>query len=185
MARFVSPVMLDSPATLTSLLQQNDGVLWYIVSGSEHELDQARAKALQLTRQHPQFVVAVPRAPTDLLARLQQKHALEALRTSAEYKSADYQDLLGDAGQIGKDYVDTFWQVRRAFEQPQVFDWYRGGHVVNVTMPEHVSSLASTVMSDVFSATPTHKTAQHLKPSGKSTPLRNALDNSILFASTL
>lgn len=181
-ARFVSLATLDSPATLSQHLEQNDGVLWYVVSNSDHELDQARAKALQLSRQEQRLVIAVPRTPTDLLMRLQQKLALEHLRETAEYMSAAYQDLLGDAGQIGKDYVGTFRQVRQTFEQPQNFDWHREGRQVNVTTPAHVSSLASTVMSEVFSATPAHKTAQHLKPTGKSTPLRNALDNSLLQA---
>lgn len=181
-ARFISSAMLDSPATVTQYRPQNDGMLWYVVSNSDHELDQARAKALQLTRQEPQLAIAVPHNPTDLLMRLQQKLALEHLRNTPEYRSAAYQDVLGDAGQIGKDYVGTFRQVRHAFEQPQNFDWYRGGHQIPITISAHVSSLASTIMSEVFSATPAHKTAQHLKPSGKSTPLRNALDNSILQA---
>lgn len=165
-ARFVSLAMLDSPATLTQYLQQSDGLLWYVVSSSEYELDQARAKALQLTRQKPRLVIAVSRTPTDLLVRFQQKRALESLRVGSDYKSTLHQDLLSDTGQIGKDYVETFRKTRQAFEQPQNFDWYRGGRTINVTMPAHTSNLASTVMSEVFSATPAHKTQQHLKATG-------------------
>lgn len=175
-ARFISPTGLDSPATLVQALQQNDGLLWYVVTNSEQELEQARSKALQLTRQHSQLVIAVPRTPTDLLVRLQRKYGLEALRASPDYQTADHQDILNDAGLIGKDYINAFQTTRQSFERPQNFDWYRAGRTVTVTMPAHLSSLATTVMKDVFPDTPPHKTRQHLKPTGKSTYVQQALD---------
>lgn len=181
-ARFVSPATLDSSATISQQMEQNDGLLWYVVCGSEQELENARAKAIQITRQEPRLVVAVPRNPTDLVERLQYRLALEELRNTSEYSSGIYQDLMGDAGQIGRDYIDAFSQVRQSFEMPHNFEWYYGGKLVSITTQATVSLLAAKVMDDVFSATPAHKTAQHLKPSGKSTHLKSALDDKLLQA---
>ncbi len=174
--RFVSPAELSSSASLTQSLQENDGLLWYVVAASESELEQARSTALQLTRQHDQLVVAVPRNPTDLIVRFQRKRALEELRESENYKTSDYQELLMDSGLVGKDYLTAFQQALQLFEQPSKLEWFRGDRTVTVNTPGHLNSLATTVMSDVFSKTPTHRQSQHLKSNGKSKVLENALD---------
>ncbi len=174
--RFVSPAELSSSASLTQSLQENDGLLWYVVAASESELEQARSTALQLTRQHDQLVVAVPRNPTDLIVRFQRKRALEELRESENYKTSDYQELLIDSGLVGKDYLTAFQQALQLFEQPSKLEWFRGARTVTVNTPGHLNSLATTVMNDVFSKTPTHRQSQHLKSNGKSKVLENALD---------
>jgi hypothetical protein len=174
--RFVSPAELSSPVYLTQSLQENDGSLWYVVAASESELENARSTALQLTRQHDQLVVAVPRNPTDLILRFQRKRALEELRESENYKTPDYQELLIDSGLVGKDYITAFEQALRLFEQPSNFQWFRGGRTIPLNTQGHLNLLAKKVMDDVFPATPAHRIRQHLKPSGKSKYVENVLD---------
>lgn len=175
-ARFVSPAWLLSPSSLTQALQDKDGLLLYVVAASKQELEQAHSTALQLTRQHDQLVVAVPRNPTDLIVRFQRKRAWEYLRDNDNYKTQDYQDLLRDTGLVGRDYSTAFGQALHLFEQPSNFDWFRGGRTVTVTTPTALSHLATTAMSEVFPTTPAHRTRQHLKPSGKSMYLEKVLD---------
>src|SRR4028118_2275076 len=159
--RFVSPAELSSSASLTQSLQENDGLLWYVVAASESELEQARSTALQLTRQHDQLVVAVPRNPTDLILRFQRKRALEELRESENYKTPDYQELLIDSGLVGKDYITAFELALRLFEQPSNFQWFRGGRTIPLNTQGHLNLLAKKVMDDVFPATPAHRIRQH------------------------
>ncbi len=176
-ARFISPNELDRPTTLEQRLKENDGVVWYVVAYSNLELEHARAKALQLTRKYNRLVVAVPRYPTDILTRLQQKHALEQLREQPDYKSAAY--LLSERGMVGKGYEEAFSSARQYFDQPKNFEWYRNGRTINVLTPASLSALASTIMEDVFPATPPHKTRQHLQPEIKGTSkryLKNAVE---------
>lgn len=175
-AIFVSCADLVSPAILRQALQKNEGLLCYVVAGSEPELQQAHSAALQLTRQHDQLIVAAPRRPTDLVQRFLQKRALEALRASQEYQSSEYQDLLRDTGLVGSDYATYLEESLRFYEQPSNFTWFRDGHTEPVATPNDRIILASTVMGTVFPDTPAHSTRQHLKPSGKYKPLQEAID---------
>lgn len=175
-ARFISPNGLTSPATLATDLQEQDGLVWYVIAASEQELKTARAEALQITRGNDQVVVAVPRQPTELITRFQRKRALEAIRSGTEYQSPDFQDLLRDTGLVGRDYIEAFEQARRYFDKPGNFEWYRKGRTVDVGIPQHLDGLATTTMKEIFPKTPPHHTAQHLKPSGTSKNLRDAVD---------
>ncbi|MGB0383773.1 MAG: hypothetical protein ACPGWR_03035 [Ardenticatenaceae bacterium] len=178
LARFVSPVELSSPAALSLVLPGQDGLLWYVVAASDQELAQARSAALQLTRQYERFVVAVPHRPTDLVMRWKRKRALEALRKEANYQTPNYQDLLVDSGLVGKDYLDAFKAEREYFNNPRHLEWYRAGRpVLQVTKQAHLSDLATTVMEEVFPATPAHKSAQHLTSSRKTKTHKDALEN--------
>ena len=167
---------MDSPAYLNHALLEHEGIIWYVVTNTEQELESARSIAIELTRRHSQLVVAIPRKPTDLLKRLQQKQALEEIRAGKDYQTSDYKDLLHDQGLIGKDYINNFHTARQAFESPQNFEWYRGGRTILVTTPAHTSNLATTVMNDLFPATPPHKTSQHLKPGGISKSVKEAVE---------
>jgi hypothetical protein len=175
--RFISSAELLNTVSITPrTLQENDGLLWYVVASSEQELEQARATVLQLTRQHHQLIVAIPRNKTDLIVLFQRKRAWESLRDNENYKSQDYQDLLRDTGLVGKDYKTAFENALSWFEQPANFDWFRAGHTVTVNTPAHLSLQATTVMNEIFPATPAHKTRQHLKASGKSKYVENVLE---------
>jgi hypothetical protein len=175
-ARFISPAGLASPATLDTDLQEQDGLAWYVVAASEQELKAARAEALQLTRENDRLAVAVPRQPTNLVACFKGKRALEALRYSSEYQSTDAQDLLRDTGLIGEDYVKAFQRARVFFDNPGNFDWFRKGRTVDVHNPQHLDALVSAMMKDVFPQTPVHGIPQHLKPSGSSKNLQDAVN---------
>lgn len=175
-ARFVSLAGLLSPSSLTQVWQANNGLLWYVVAASEQELEQVRSTALQLTRQHDQLVVAVPRNQIDLIARFKRKRAWESLRDNDNYKTQDYQDLLRDSGLVGKDYKTSFEQALDWFRQPSNFEWFRGGRTVTVSTQTHLSLLATTVMNEVFRDTPAHRTRQHLGSSRKSNYVENVLD---------
>jgi hypothetical protein len=176
-SRFVSPAELLNPIYLTpQVLQENDGFLWYVVAASEQELEQARSAALQLTRENDRLVIAVPRKPTDLIMRFQRKRAWESLRDNDNYKTPDYQDLLRDTGLVGKDYKTTFEMALTLFEQPSFFEWFRAGHTATVNTPAHLSLQATTVMNEVFPVTPSHRTRQHLKPSGKSKSVEHVIE---------
>lgn len=176
MARFANLAELSSPASLTQALQDSDALLWYVIAASEQDLEHARSAALQLTRLHDQLVVAVPRKPTDLVVRFQRLRALEELRTNSNFATSDYQVLFADSGLVGKDYTTAFQEALQLFGQPSKFEWFYSGRTVTVTTPAHLSAWATTVMNEVFSATPMHKTRQHLKPTGKSKHLRDALN---------
>jgi len=175
-ARFVSLAELSNPSALVQAIDDRDALLWYVIATSEQELDQARTTALQLTRLNDQLVIAVPQQPTDLVLRFQRLRALKDLRASSNYASSDYQDLLIDSGLVGKDFITAFNEVLKQIDQPSKFDWFRSGRSVSVNTPANLSTLATTVMNEVFSATPTHKIPQHLKSTGKSKYLRDALD---------
>lgn len=175
-ARFVTLAELLSPAALTQALQGSDALLWYVIAASGQELEHARATALQLTRLYDRLVVAVPQKPTDLVVRYQRLRALKDLRTDPDFATSDYQALLADTGLVGKDYIAAFQEARQVFDQPAKFDWFRSGSTVTVTTQTHLSALATMIMNEVFSATPAHKTRQHLKPTGKSKYLRDALN---------
>jgi len=175
-ARFVTLAESLSPAALTQALQGSDALLWYVIAASGQELEHARATALQLTRLYDQLVVAVPQKPTDLVVRYQRLRALKDLRTDPDYATTDYQALLADSGLVGKDCIMAFQEARQIFDQPAKFEWFHSGRTVNVTTQTHLSTLATTVMNEVFSATPKHKTRQHLKPTGRSKYLRDTLN---------
>jgi hypothetical protein len=175
-AYFTSVAELSNPAALTQALQHKDALLWYGVATSEQELEQARSTALQLTRQYNQLVIAVPHKPIDLILRFQRFRALEELRSSSNFTTSDYQDLLSNSGLVGRDYVNALHEALQLFDQPSKFEWFREGRTVTVTTSAHLSVLATTVMNEIFPATPAHKTPQHLKPTGKSKYLRDALN---------
>lgn len=175
-ACFTNLAGLLNPSVLGQALNGQDGLLWYVIATSEQELEQARSTALQLTRQYDQLVVAVPQKSVDLILRLQRVLALEKLRTDPNYTSSDYQELLADNGMVGHDYLTSFQESRRLFDQPSKFEWFFGGRTITITTSAHLTGLATTVMNNIFPTTPTHKTRQHLKPTGKSRPLREALD---------
>ncbi len=175
-ARFTNLAELSNPIVLAQLLNSQDGLLWYVITTSEQELEQARSTALQLTRQHDQLVVAVPKKPVDLVMRFRRVRALKNLQADQNYTTSDYQALLADSGLVGRDYLTDFLEARRLFDQPSKFEWFHGGRTVTVATPAHLTALATTLMNDVFPSTPTHKTRQHLKPTGKTKFLRDALN---------
>ncbi|MCB0179968.1 MAG: hypothetical protein KDI62_17175, partial [Anaerolineae bacterium] len=176
-SHYVSLAGLSSPATLTQVLKGKDGLLWYVVSTSETELDKACSTAKQITKTEEQLVVAVPRSPTNILSRLKGKHALEALRNSPDYQTAEYTDMLIDTGLVGRGYVVAFQEALQWFKKPSNFFWYQGGREISVTTTAHLSELASKVMDKVFFNTPAHKISQHLKPGGRaSAPVNKAIE---------
>jgi hypothetical protein len=174
--RFVNLAELSSPSALTQALQSHDALLWYVVAASEQELEQARSTALQLTRQYDQLVIAVPQKPLDLVMRFKRVLALRNLRTTSIFMSSDYQDLLADTGLVGQDYNTAFQEALRLFDQPSRFEWFRGGRTMIVITSAYLTSLATTMMNEIFPFTPAHKTRQHLKPTGKSRHVRDALN---------
>jgi hypothetical protein len=175
-ARFTNLAELSSPAALMQALQDQDGLVWYVIAASEQELDQARSTALQLTRQYDQLVVAVPQKPIDLVIRFQRVRALEKLRADPNFMSSDYQALLAHTGLVGRDCITAFQEALRLFDQPSKFEWFYGGQNLTVTTSAHLSTLATAIMNEVFSSAPIHKTRQHLKTTGKSKYLRDALN---------
>lgn len=176
-ASFVSVNGLASPASLQTRLQKIDGLLWYVVAFSEEERLYARSVAAQLTKQHEQLVVAVPHTPSDLIERFKCKLSLENLRKSSDYQRPDYQEFLADNGIVGRDYQSAFQRERQKFDNSQNLEWYFNGQVTAVQNHLQAEELATRVMRIVYSATPGHKTAQHLAKSSRSAPkLREALD---------
>ncbi len=174
--RFVNVAELSSPSVLTQALQGQDALLWYVIAASEQELEQARSTALKLTRQYDQLVLAVPQKPLDLVIRFQRVLALRKLRTDSNFMSSDYQALLADSGLVGQDYNTAFHEALRLFDQPSRFEWFHGGRTVTVITSAYLPSLATTMMNEIFPTTPANKTPQHLKPTGKSKYLRDALN---------
>ncbi len=181
-AHFVSLAGLSSPATLNKSLEKNDGLLWYVVSASESELEKARSKAKQKTREVEQLVVAVPRSPTNILARLKGKYALEALRITPDYQTAELTEMLIDTGLVGKGYVMAFQEALQWFKKPSNFNWYYDGNEITVTTTADLSNLASTLMNKVFYSTPRHKIPQHLTPGGRASATVNQAVKQILQA---
>jgi len=175
-ARFANLADLFGPVTLTQALQEGDALLLYVVAASEQELEKARTAALQLTRLYDRLVVAAPQKPTDLVVRFQRLRALEGLRADPNFATSDYQALLTNTGLLGKDYTAAFQEARQVFDQPAKFEWFRGGRTVTATTQTDLSALATMIMNEVFSATPAHKTRQHLKPTGKSKYLRDTIN---------
>jgi hypothetical protein len=163
-ARFVTPAGLASPAILNMAMAVGDGLLYYVLARSDAELVQARATAIEVTREYEQLVVAVPRAPSDLETCYRRKAALEDLRKQADYQSSDCQDLLADTGIVGRDYQAAFSSTITASEQPSNYEWYCGGRTETVTTPAHLSDLAGRMMRSIFGGTPAQKARQHLKP---------------------
>lgn len=176
--RFVSLAELLNPVSLTpQKLQEDDGLLWYVIAALEQDLEQARTEALKLTRQYDQLVVAIPRKPTELIIKYRRKRAWESLRDNENYKSEDYQDLLRDTGLVGKDYKTAFEQELDKFEKPLNFDWFHSGKQMReLNTPAHLNLLATNIMNAVFPTTPGHGTRQHLKSSGKSKSVQNVID---------
>jgi hypothetical protein len=163
-ARFTTLNGLSDPAALDAILQNEDGLAWYVLASSEQELSTARTEALRITRDNDRIVVAVPRKPTDLVVRFLRKLALEHLRNySQEYQTQDAQDLLSNSGQVGKDYITAFEGAYKVFRNPHAFDWYFRGRQENV--PFSMDEIATTVMKEVFPKTPPHSAGQHLKNS--------------------
>lgn len=178
LASFVSANDLTTSTSLEEQLQKTDGLLWYAIVRTEEELLNARLAAMQLTKQYNQLVVAIPRTPSDLIERLKYKIALEGLRgVSSEYKKPDYQELLADTGVVGRDYQEAFKRELQRFKSCANFEWYFDGQVTIIRDPHQLAELATSAMRTVFSATPAHRTAQHLaKGSGSPSKLREALD---------
>jgi hypothetical protein len=163
-AYFVTLNGLANPATLGAALLNEDSLAWYVLASSEQEINTARTEALRTTRDSDRIVVAVPRQPTDLISRFLRKRALENLRShSQEHQTSDAQDLLSDAGQIGKDYITSFQRAYQVFQNPHAFDWYYRGRLENVRFS--TDEIATIVMKEVFPKTPPHNAGQHLKNS--------------------
>lgn len=174
--RFANSAEISSPAALTQALRDKDALLWFVIATSEQELEQARSTALQITRQYDQLAVAVPQKPTDLVMRFQRVRALDKFREDPNFISSDYKALLAYNGLVGHDYITAFHEALQLFNQPSKFEWFRGGRTVTVTTSANLTGLATTVMNEIFPNTPAHKTRQHLKPTGKTRHLRDALN---------
>ncbi|HEY4033849.1 MAG TPA: hypothetical protein VGL94_07800, partial [Ktedonobacteraceae bacterium] len=106
------------------------------------------------------------------------KLSLEKLRSTSEYKRADYQELLADNGVVGRDYQLSFQRERQRFNSSANFEWYVNGQITIVQDQHQLWELATRVMQTIFSATPAHKTAQHLAKGSNNAPKqREALDH--------
>jgi hypothetical protein len=173
-ARFTTLNSLGNPTTFDPLLQNEDGLAWYVLASSEQEISAARTEAVRITRENDRIVVAVPHKPTDLVVRFLRKRALEDLRShSQDHQTQDAQDLLSDTGQVGKDCITAFQRAYQVFQSPHEFDWYYRGRQENVRFP--MDEIATTVMKEVFPKTPSHSAGQHLKNS-TSRAIREAMD---------
>ncbi len=176
LASFVSVADLKNISLQSSQLQNNDALMWYVITNTEEERLQAHLSALQLTRQHDQLVVAVPLEPTDLLERLKYTIAVNHLRSSEDYKGPDYQELLADNGLVGGDYLSEFERERKKFENYTAFEWYVDGKTTPVQTLTQLEVLATKVMKTLFPSTPSHSTGQHLSKNSRNPAKKEALD---------